>query len=224
MTPKRPGLLIFSFVTLIALFGLTGRAALATTRGTLKECSEIEPLIRQLRSDETERETAKKSLLLFASHSSNSRQCVINRLLKIAAAQDRTFEFLKFPDRYLEWTGAIDILYKMRATEAIDTLIDCLECNDGRGSLSVGRYPAALVVSKFGEEAIPKLAEALKQKPPRTRYMAARVLHHMGGDKAKEVFEKAIPRERVKWIADAMKNMLITWHSLRSNTSFDSGR
>jgi hypothetical protein len=41
--------------------------------------------------------------------------------------------------------------------------------------------------------------------------MAAKVLYTMGGTKAKEVLEKAVRREKVKWIADSMENMLSTW-------------
>jgi len=128
---------------------------------------------------------------------------------------DKGAELVRSHDRFREWSEATNLLGRIRATEALDTLINCLECNDGRFGLSLGRFPAALGVVNFGEAAIPKLSAALKRKEPMTRYKAAEVLYAMGGDRAKHLVKKAVPNERVRWIADAMKNMLRTWNVQR---------
>ncbi len=130
---------------------------------------------------------------------------------------DGAGELVRSQERFQEWSEATDILGRIKATEALDTLIGCLDCNDGRFGLSLGRFPAALAVLRFGEMSIPKLSAALRHKNPMVRHKAAEVLYAMGGDTAKQEVKKALPNERVPWIAQAMKNMLGTWHVQRKD-------
>src|SRR5215216_5873695 len=100
------------------------------------DCSRIAALTPSLRSrSNVKRARAKKAILLISSKSESSRQCAIRSMLDIASLpttrsdKARTL-FLTAPARYSEWMVAIDILGEMRATEALNTLIDCLDCND----------------------------------------------------------------------------------------------
>jgi HEAT repeat protein len=222
MISRRFPTLMFSVVTFIGFGAANEKRALAATLDNGDECAEIEPLIRKLRSaNERRRETANKAILRFSSKSASCRQCVIKRMLKIASrptAEPHGWVklFFQYPHRFYEWSEATDILGTMKAMEALDTLIACLGCNDGIIGLGVGRFPASRAVVKFGEEAIPKIAEALKQKPRETRYYAAVVLYTIGGDRARDALQKALAAETDRMLAGDMKNMLVRWHPLRT--------
>ncbi len=69
-----------------------------------------------------------------------------------------------------------------------------------------------MFVIKIGEEAIPKLAVALKQKPARLRFMAAQALYSIGGEGAKKALEKASLTESNKRLADVIKSFLRNWN------------
>jgi hypothetical protein len=221
MMNKRFPVLMFSLVTFIGFAAGHEKIALVATRDNGDECAEIGPLIRKLRSDnQRRRKTANKAILRFSSKSASCRQCVIKRMLKIAsrptADPARWVKlFFQYRHRFYEWREATDILGSMKAMEALDTLIACLECNHGTIGLGVGYFPASQAVVKFGEDAIPKIAEALKQKPRETRYYAAEVLYAIGGDRARDALQKALAAETDRMLADDMKNMLRTWHPLR---------
>src|SRR5436853_1864761 len=102
----------------------------------------------------------------------------------------------------------------MRATEAMDTLIDCLNCNDGHASLGLGHFPAAISLVKFGDQAIPKLEAVLRQKPGRHRYLAALTLGDIGGEKVKSILLETLKTEEDGSVADAIRDIMRSWHEL----------
>jgi HEAT repeat protein len=183
------------------------------------DCSKITSLTLNLRSrSDVKRASAKKAILLISSKSESSRQCAIQRMLDIASLPTTRSDkarilFLTIPASYSEWVAAIDILGEMRATEALDTLINCLDCNDGKSTLGIGLFPAALSLVKFGDQAIPKLEEALRQKPPGIRLIAVRTLPVIGGEKARQILSDALKTETDQSVADTIKNMLLGWNA-----------
>lgn len=206
-------------VPIVALIVLSSTNDNGVPQNATNQCVEIEPFVRTLSwAHKNERDSAKQRLLDFSERSLASRQCLIAALLKIATVSDGGAQFIKSPERFREWSEATDLLGRIQATEALDVLISCLDCNDGKFGLSLGRFPAALAVLRFGESAIAKLSAALNHKNPAIRHKAAEVLHALGGDEAKREVKKARLHERVRWIADSMENMLRTWHDMRTVT------
>jgi len=125
--------------------------------------------------------------------------------------------FLAVPARYSEWMAAIDILGETQATEALDTLIDCLDCNDGKSTLGIGLFPAARSLVKFGDQALPKLEEALRQKPFGIRLIAVRTLKVIGGEKARQILSEALKAATDEYVGDTIRNLLLGWNPSTSN-------
>ncbi|MCM3874259.1 MAG: HEAT repeat domain-containing protein [Pyrinomonadaceae bacterium] len=179
-------------------------------------CSQIQPRLTNLRStDKAQREAAKKEIVLFAGKSASSHECVVQRLLASAVVTSKG-ELMRSPERFLEWREVTELMVTLKVTEGFDILISCLDCSDGTSSLSLGRFPAASAMARFGEDAVPKLDQAVRNKNPMIRYKSAEVLHAIGGPKAREVVKQAVRREQVKWIAAQMRNLLLSWHGLSS--------
>jgi hypothetical protein len=120
---------------------------------------------------------------------------------------------MKSPGRYAQWREATDILGTIKATEAMDSLIDNMAFNDGRTSYGIGHYPATQAIVKFGPQAIPKLEEALRRKSPDIRTMAVQALHAIGGDKARSILEATLKTEKDEVVATTLRNTLIGWTS-----------
>lgn len=172
----------------------------------------VDVLISGLHSSvEGDRETAKDGLIAFASQSLESRHAVIEGLLKVVNVQGGCSELRTPPVRIYAWKEAADILGALRATEAIDTLINYSNCSYGPSGLGPGRYPATLALIKIEDVAIPKLADALERKPPEIQFRAAQALYSIGGERAKEVLTNALLKEKNKGMAYEIKRLLRDW-------------
>jgi HEAT repeat protein len=228
MTNKHLTFLVMLFIaSLISYIGLSvaynsppsvNKTPLPVVQNKPDESSQMETWLHDLQSEDTnKREKAKKSILALAGESDEKRQYVIKELLKIVSSPDgataKSVQFMKHPELYLEWTEVTDILGTMKATEAIDALVQCLDCNDGNFGLSPYRFPATAAIIKIGEEAIPGLATALKQKSVMTRFMAAQALYGIGGDRAKETLVEALRTEKDRQTASAFKFLLRDWNN-----------
>ena len=186
----------------------------ATLHDARKDFSQANLWLRQLRSlDEKEREGAKNALIAFSSESASSRQYAIGELLKIIDVRGERADLMVSPERFLEWKEAADILGTLKATEAIDLLVECLDCNNGRTGLGPGRFPATVAIIKFGDEAVPKLAKALEQKSFGIQLRAAQALYVIGSDAAKESLEGALRETKNKRMAAEIKDLLRNWNS-----------
>jgi HEAT repeat protein len=173
---------------------------------------QVSKWVRDLGSNNSnERSAAKEALLNLSTRSAATRDVVIKQLLKIIKLPDKGAEFVKSPARYSEWREAVDVLGLMRATEAIDDLVDCLDCNNGVAGLAVDRFPATVSIIKIGGAAIPKLSEAIQDRRPFTRHLAAMALSQIGGDKAKSELEKASAKEKDRDVSFTMRNLLKNW-------------
>lgn len=183
-----------------------------------KDFSQVESWIRNLRSnDAAEREAAKNEIITFSAKSPEARQYTIKELLPIVKVSEGPTELWKSQPRFFEWKEATDILGTIKATEAIDVLIDCLDCNNGPSDLGPGRYPATLAIIKMGDQAIPKLAFALEEKTLGVRYRAAQALYLIGVDSAKAVLEKAVRNNKNAQTTNVIKAFLRNWNGSRTN-------
>ena len=158
-------------------------------------------LVRQLQLDnEVERSEAKQELCSLARKSDQSRNQVIQELVKLVQGSDPTLR-LTSPAHYDAWRFAAELLGELKATEALDVLIACTDCTNGISGLSSYRRPALRALIMIGPEAIPKLTEALNDSRPTTRRYAALALGEIGGAEAKKALERALLSEQDKDVA-----------------------
>jgi hypothetical protein len=59
-----------------------------------------------------------------------------------------------------KWLTAIDVLGKLRATEAIDILVKIIDETYRSPMIIDGLQPAVIALARIGEPAIPQLTEA----------------------------------------------------------------
>jgi len=153
-------------------------------------------LVRKLQSDrEAERAQAKKGLRSMARASAQSRQQVIRELVKLVAGSEPVLR-ASSTAHYDAWSFAAELLGQVKAVEALDVLIACINCNNGLHGLSSYRYPAFRALIMIGPEAVPKLIEALSKSDASTRSRAAAALGEIGGADAKKALEQALNSER----------------------------
>jgi hypothetical protein len=157
--------------------------------------NEAGSLVKKLQSErEPESKTARRKIRALARRDPNSREQVIRELITfIEGSTER--RRMEFGSHYVAWEFAVRLVGELRATEAIDDLIGCIDCNDGVGGLSTDGFPALSALISIGKQAVPKLKEALYSDRPRTRAYAALGLSEIGGKEAKEALEAALRSE-----------------------------
>ena len=182
------------------------------------EAFQIKAQLDELRSsNQNEREKARKAILEFSTKSADARLYIIKALIRIAKVPNGNAELMKSNERFWEWKESVDILGIMKATEAIDVLMECLDCNNTAPGLAPEWYPATKAIIKIGTDAIPKLTEAMRHKSPSVRFMAAQALFAIGGDRSKDALEKALLIEKDGRIAFMIKAMLRDWGNSGKN-------
>ncbi|MDT5270147.1 MAG: hypothetical protein QOH49_2333 [Acidobacteriota bacterium] len=164
---------------------------------------------------------AKEALVAAAGKPGASRQYVVGELLKLVAVTDWREEFLRSPERYREWKEAVDMAVTIRATEALDPLVACLECNNGMSGLGPGRFPSVMAVVKFGDEAVPRLAQALRQKPPAARFRVAQALYVIASDSSREALSAALRETKDRQFAAELRELLRNWKGTNREAQAD---
>lgn len=184
-----------------------------TAQDRQMESAQMDMWIRKLRShDMSERHEAKNEILTSSNKSVDSRKYAIKELLKLAKLQSGCIEVLTSNERFFEWEIAVDILGTLKAAEAIDVLIENLDCSKAT-TLSPTAYPATKAIMRIGSEAVPKLSEALTRKPVRVRFMAVQALYGIGGDEAKAALSKRAETETDEVVARMIKDALQDWEN-----------
>ena len=162
-------------------------------------------LVRKLQSDrEGERAQAKKGLRLLVQASAQSREQVIRELIKLVRGSEPILR-ASSTAHYDAWTYAAELLGQVKAVEALDVLIACLDCNNGMHGLSSYRFPAFRAVIMIGSGAVPKLIDALSNSGASTRGRAASALGEIGGADAKKALEQALSSERDEDVIRSIK-------------------
>jgi hypothetical protein len=204
-------------LTIVLLVMLGGKSEAANSRATspADDCPEVTTEIAKLRSENKNvRNQAKARILMLSQNSDQLRQCVIRSVSDIVRAP-RTFSdpalFLKYPELYVVWNEAVDVLARIGAVETVPVLIDCIDCNNGLSSLGLRHLHAAQALIRFGEAAIPTLESALQNSTPGVRRLIVMVVHDIGGEKAKDVLVRRLRIEGDDSVALSIKNMLANW-------------
>jgi len=144
-------------------------------------------------------------LLEIAHESAESRAKVIERLIDVVedpAAQD------EWPIA-TAWMTAVDLLGALRATEAMDVLVENLNRTGQNGIiLSIHIRPVYSALVKIGEPAVPKLIEALSHPKPSIRTEAAWLLFTILKNKARAALEAAYQIEKDEEVKKAFKNVI----------------
>lgn len=141
------------------------------------------------------KQRAKKKLIALLKQSPERRGRVVSELINIVAEPDVRNLIITSPAKYETWRLAVEALGELKAVEALDALITCLDCNDGVLGLSLSRFPASKAVTEMGEAAVPKLGEALVSNERSIRARAALALGIIGGDEAKAILNNALRSE-----------------------------
>jgi HEAT repeat protein len=169
------------------------------------DANEVSGLKRRLQdSDEAERGRAKRDLSSLAQKSVELRGQVIRELIELMETSDDRRR-LSSPAHNDAWTFAAELLGQLKATEALDVLIDCIHCDDGHAGLSFDRYPALKAVTAIGSEAIPNLTLALSHDRPEVIKYAALALGEIGGAEAKQALGNALSQEQDKDVLTCIK-------------------
>lgn len=133
-------------------------------------------------------------LLQIAEESPESRNDVIDALLK-TLEEPRVRAFNGY--RRL-WILVCDSLGKLRATQAIDTLVELLDADDGITGIPVENRPAVKALIQIGESAVGKLATVIvaPNSSRKTRMRAAEALAGIGGPTATNALSHALDTEK----------------------------
>lgn len=176
-------------------------------------CAEVQKLEAGIRSaDVDERGRAKSAIVTLAHSSESARRCVVEAFLKVLATGSTSKrDFFTSPERYRLWEASANILGEVKAAEAIEDLVNCLDCNNGRFGLTSGVFPASKALINIGERAVPHLAEPLQRGEPMTKYVAALTLREIGGREAKATLEEGLRKEKDEKIAATIRYMLTNW-------------
>lgn len=211
MNGKHRAGLVVSLALSTLVLGLTSVNLGGLTRYQVKEPQNppLDKLLQDLRfGNESERSAAKVILVEQSNNSVTSRATLIKALLPSIKGPNRSVEFMRNPGLYKQWRPVVELLGTIRAVEAIDDLIECLDCNHGVFSLSPDVFPATRAIIQIGDQAIPALSRAIEDKTPLERYLAAVALAQIGGEKARAIVEKAARREKDKELASSFRNLL----------------
>lgn len=136
----------------------------------------------------------KESLLNESRKSSVCRQFLIESVVWI---MDRPLSSYKNKaDRFNIWREGAEVLGYLKATEAVDFLVDHLDFTSGTFSMTMSQQPALFAVMAIGESAIPKLSDTLRHHPNwKMRMDAVFCISHIGGPAAVRALKEALPSE-----------------------------
>jgi HEAT repeat protein len=144
-------------------------------------------------------------LLEIAGKSAESRAKVIDRMMDVV-------EDLSAKEEWpiaTAWMTAVYVLGYLKATEAVDVLVNNLDHTGQNGiTLSLSIHPVYNALVKIGEPVVPKLVEALAHPKHSIRSEAAWVLYSIQKERAKGAIEAAMEKETDEKIKLAFNRVL----------------
>lgn len=188
----------------------TSSQALLLADKQQKQSVDLEILLKQLSSNDDDiRQDGKKRIIELAQQSEENRQVVIAELLKRVLMPAFKDQLATASGSYV-WVSVSEIFATLKAVEAIDFLIDCLDCTavTQYASDSYRHKPAVRALLGIGQPAIPKLAETLHHPNPQVRIYAAICLGNIGGDAARSALGEATTVEPNNNVRTSLKNSI----------------
>lgn len=166
--------------------------------------------ISNLRSeDRMIREDAIKRLIEFAQTSQAARGSVIRDLVQAVDREeelDGTHQLLK--KTFLFWETVNIVFLKLKAVEATEVLVRCIECSNGYTG-SFGEPPAAITLVRLGNLVLAKLSTALlSERDPSRRISIASCISRIGGPDAIAVLKRGLRAERDPRVRNAIRSSL----------------
>jgi hypothetical protein len=180
----------------------TIRSDSVTTDHSQKGVDVISSLEQSLWSkEETERIHGETELISLAKSSTELRSRVIHDLMKSVESEDELdghhFVLIK---TFLFWSSATIIFADIKAVEAIDVMIRCIDSSNGLSG-NMGEPPSAYALVRMGTIAIPKLSDALHNEPnSMNRVRIVLCLSRIGGLQARAALRSAFRTERNKGV------------------------
>lgn len=171
----------------------------------------IQTLVLSLISpEELVRNAAASKLLKTAQASPDERNAVIKEIMASVAQKpelDGTHTVLS-PVIFEYWRSVTMILMELKASEAIDAMVACIQCSNGYSG-TMGEPPASYALVRMGGIAIPKLSHALLNEPNGyKRIKIVLCLSRIGGPQAKSALKKALSSESDKTVREYIKSAL----------------
>jgi hypothetical protein len=161
------------------------------------EQTDLASLMEKL-SDNNEdiRQSNRKRIIELGQQTNGNRQIVIAELLRRVEAPDFRYQTTTLAGS-LFWEEVTQIFYELKAVEAIDFLIECLNCPAVHqyASNTYRHRPAVGALIVLGQPAVPKLAQTLTHPDPKLRFYAAVCLGSIQGDAARQALINALPNE-----------------------------
>ncbi len=144
--------------------------------------------------DRAQADQTKKLLLHYSKRSLYCRNEIAAALIQAMTRPD--LNFVSDQSSYFLWVHGSTLLGDLKATEALDPLIDHLDLNDGLFSASMVHQPVVLGVKAMGVLAVPKLHRALEHNPNRNiRLAAAFCMVEIGGSDAVNALKQSLGTE-----------------------------
>lgn len=171
---------------------------------------DLEALLERLSvTDEETRTAAKHKIIQLAGQSQQNRKLVIDTLLGRAEMPAFKFHLDTIQESYF-WTSISEIFDELKAVEALDFLIDCLDCSaiTGPATNTFHHKPAVRALMGFGELAVPKLSRLLHHPDSLIRYYAAICLGNIGGKEARKAVSEAVIGESDIGVKKVMQQSL----------------
>lgn len=169
----------------------------AQINGCLSEDEVAMKLLAMAKSDYEKANEIKESLLNESQKSSVCRQSLIESVVRrmdrpLSSNADKADQ----ADRFGIWRAGADVLGYLKATEAVDFLVDHLDFTSGVFSMAMSHQPALRAVMEIGESAIPKLSDTLRHHPDwKMRMDAVYCISGIGGPAAVRALKEALPSE-----------------------------
>jgi hypothetical protein len=151
------------------------------------------------------------ALVSIANRSPEARDKVIRGLIELLEENANGGEDIAF-------YTACELVGKLRAVEAIDTLVKYVDYQPDRIGASLNYKPAVKGLIQIGEDAIPKVAEAFMSRKSHLhrnnhllRVNAMTALKHIGGTQAKKALETVCSVEQdarfKEWLQQAIQDV-----------------
>ena len=148
------------------------------------------------RDNEDIRESGRKRIVELGRQSKENRQVILLELVRRVGASDFRQQLATKAGSFF-WVEACQIFSELKAIEAMDVLIDCIDCPAVTQPASE-RYrhkPAIGALIGLGEPAVPRLTETLANPNPQLRIYACVCLGNIQGSAARQALTGALAVE-----------------------------